>query len=30
MQFYLEQDAWVRDVRSGDYRAWLDKNYRQR
>jgi dTDP-glucose 4,6-dehydratase len=27
VRFYLEEDAWVRDVRSGDYRAWMEKNY---
>jgi len=30
VQFYLEQHDWVRDVRSGDYRAWLDRNYGRR
>jgi dTDP-glucose 4,6-dehydratase len=27
VRFYLEHEAWVRDVRSGGYRAWIDKHY---
>jgi dTDP-glucose 4,6-dehydratase len=27
VQWYLEQEAWVRDVQSGTYRQWLDRNY---
>jgi dTDP-glucose 4,6-dehydratase len=27
VRFYLEHEDWVRDVRSGDYRAWIDKHY---
>jgi dTDP-glucose 4,6-dehydratase len=30
VRFYLEHDQWVRDVRSGDYRAWIEKNYTDR
>ena len=30
VRFYLEHDRWVRDVRSGDYQAWIDKNYTKR
>jgi dTDP-glucose 4,6-dehydratase len=30
VRFYLEHDSWVRDVRSGDYLAWIDKNYTKR
>src|SRR5579862_3899689 len=30
VRFYLEHDRWVRDVRSGDYLAWIDKNYSRR
>jgi dTDP-glucose 4,6-dehydratase len=30
VRFYLEHDRWVRDVRSGDYLAWIDKNYTKR
>jgi dTDP-glucose 4,6-dehydratase len=30
VRFYLEHDRWVRDVRSGDYLAWIDKNYSKR
>ena len=27
VRFYLEHEDWVRDVRSGDYRAWIDTHY---
>ena len=27
VRFYLEHEQWVRDVRSGDYRAWIEKHY---
>src|SRR5262249_54947489 len=27
VRFYLEQDQWVRDVRSGAYLAWIEHNY---
>ena len=27
VRFYIDQAQWVADVRSGDYRAWIDKNY---
>jgi dTDP-glucose 4,6-dehydratase len=27
VQWYLENSAWVRDVQSGDYTKWLEKNY---
>lgn len=30
VRFYLEHDAWVKDVRSGAYRDWIDKNYVRR
>jgi dTDP-glucose 4,6-dehydratase len=30
VRFYLDHDRWVRDVRSGDYLAWIDKNYSKR
>jgi dTDP-glucose 4,6-dehydratase len=30
VQWYLEHQDWVRDVQSGDYMKWLDKNYTQR
>jgi dTDP-glucose 4,6-dehydratase len=30
VRFYLEHDAWVRDVRSGGYRAWIEQNYARR
>lgn len=28
--WYLENEAWVRDVQSGDYRTWIEKNYGER
>ena len=30
VQWYLANQAWVRDVQSGEYMKWLDKNYKQR
>ncbi|MNR77924.1 dTDP-glucose 4,6-dehydratase [compost metagenome] len=30
VQWYLDNQAWVRDVQSGDYMKWLEKNYSQR
>ncbi len=30
VRWYLENEAWVRDVRSGDYRKWIDLNYGSR
>lgn len=27
IRWYLENDAWVADVKSGDYQKWLDTNY---
>jgi dTDP-glucose 4,6-dehydratase len=30
VQWYLDNQAWVRDVQSGDYMKWLEKNYDQR
>lgn len=30
VQWYLDNQAWVQDVQSGDYMKWLDKNYKQR
>jgi dTDP-glucose 4,6-dehydratase len=30
VRFYLDNEPWVRAVRSGEYRAWLDTNYGQR
>jgi dTDP-glucose 4,6-dehydratase len=27
IQWYLEHEAWWRDVTSGAYKAWIDKNY---
>lgn len=30
VRWYLENEDWVRDVMSGEYRHWLEKNYMQR
>jgi dTDP-glucose 4,6-dehydratase len=30
VRWYLEHESWVRAVRSGEYRAWIEKNYAQR
>jgi dTDP-glucose 4,6-dehydratase len=30
VQWYLDNQAWVQDVQSGDYMKWLEKNYSQR
>ena len=27
VRWYLDQEAWWRDVTSGAYKAWIDKNY---
>jgi dTDP-glucose 4,6-dehydratase len=27
VRFYIDHAQWVADVRSGDYRAWIEKNY---
>lgn len=27
VRFYLEEEQWVRDVQSGDYRAWIERHY---
>ena len=30
VKWYLENSAWVESVRTGEYRKWLDTNYRER
>jgi dTDP-glucose 4,6-dehydratase len=30
VQWYLDNQAWVKDVQSGDYMTWLEKNYNER
>jgi dTDP-glucose 4,6-dehydratase len=30
VQWYLDNENWVRDVQSGDYLKWVEKNYAQR
>lgn len=30
VQWYLDNQAWVRDIQSGDYMHWLERNYNQR
>jgi dTDP-glucose 4,6-dehydratase len=27
VQWYIDNQAWVREVESGEYRQWIDKNY---
>jgi len=27
VQWYLDHQAWVRDVQSGDYLKWVEKQY---
>ena len=30
VRFYLEKETWVAAVRTGEYRAWLERNYSER
>lgn len=30
VQWYLDNQAWVQDVQSGEYTKWLEKNYQER
>jgi dTDP-glucose 4,6-dehydratase len=30
VSWYLENSAWVKDIRSGEYRKWIDQNYGRR
>jgi dTDP-glucose 4,6-dehydratase len=30
VQWYLDHQDWVRDIQSGDYLKWVEKNYSQR
>jgi dTDP-glucose 4,6-dehydratase len=30
IHWYLENDAWIRSVQSGEYRKWIEKNYGKR
>ncbi len=30
VRWYLDNQTWVRDIQSGDYQAWLQKNYAER
>jgi len=30
VQWYLQNPAWIAGVTSGDYKNWMDRNYRQR
>ena len=30
VQWYLDNQAWVRDVQTGAYRRWMDRNYAER
>jgi dTDP-glucose 4,6-dehydratase len=29
IQWYLDNQDWVRNVTSGDYKKWIEKNYSQ-
>jgi dTDP-glucose 4,6-dehydratase len=30
VRWYLDHDEWVREVQSGEYQQWIDRNYSQR
>jgi dTDP-glucose 4,6-dehydratase len=30
VQWYLDHQDWVREVQSGAYMQWIDRNYSQR
>ena len=30
VRWYLESEAWVRQVRTGEYKKWIDENYGER
>ena len=30
VRWYLDNPQWIEDVRSGEYRKWIDRNYGQR
>jgi len=30
VKWYLDNDAWVENVKSGNYREWLSENYKDR
>jgi dTDP-glucose 4,6-dehydratase len=30
VQWYLDHQDWVRQIQSGDYMQWIDRNYSQR
>jgi dTDP-glucose 4,6-dehydratase len=30
VRWYLDNQAWVESVRSGDYRKWIEQNYSSR
>jgi dTDP-glucose 4,6-dehydratase len=30
VRWYLSNQDWVKDVQSGDYLKWVEKNYEQR
>ena len=30
VRWYLDNDAWVKNVQSGDYMNWIERNYSQR
>jgi dTDP-glucose 4,6-dehydratase len=30
VRWYLDNEAWIAQVRSGEYRDWMARNYAQR
>ena len=30
VKWYLENTAWIEGIRSGKYRDWIEKNYKER
>lgn len=30
IEWYLENDAWIDNVRAGEYKNWLNRNYKER
>ena len=30
VDWYLQNNVWIENVRSGEYRKWIEKNYSER
>jgi len=30
LHWYLDNDAWIRNIQSGEYRKWIERNYKKR